>query len=149
MNNPTFDKCNKLESVQNERYCTIDATFLPMMLVYNKHRLSRNELLVLYFIIDSYNVKILKEEETSVSVSFNDLQKLLDCSDKTPKNAIRKLLKLKLIICKNINSRNGKSKYKYEPNVKLINTMLSEYLDKFPKLKELGTSTILTLYEEE
>lgn len=111
--------------------------YLSMALV-SKYRLSGNHLAVLLYIISAYNRKIFSyktEEETSVFVSYDDLQHYLKSNEKTPKNVVKALLKWKLIICENLDERKGKSKYQYKPNVKLLNEILSEYLDNFPELK--------------
>lgn len=111
--------------------------YLSMALV-SKYRLSGNHLAVLLYIISAYNRKIFSyktEEETSVFVSYDDLQHYLNSNEKTPKNVVKALLEWKLIICENLDERKGKSKYQYKPNVKLLNEILSEYLDNFPELK--------------
>lgn len=113
--------------------------YLGMALL-SKYRLSGNHLAVLLYIISAYNRKVFSyktEEETGVFVSYDDLQRYLNSNEKTPKNVIKALLEWKLIICENLDERKGKSKYKYKPNIKLINEILSEYLDNFPELKNV------------
>lgn len=111
--------------------------YLGMALL-SKYRLSGNHLAVLLYVISAYNRKVFSyktEEETGVFVSYDDLQRYLNSNEKTPKNVIKALLEWKLIICENLDERKGKSKYQYKPNIKLLNEILSEYLDDFPELK--------------
>lgn len=111
--------------------------YLGMALL-SKYRLSGNHLGVLLYIISAYNRKVFSyktEEETGVSVSYDDLQKYLISSEKTPKNVIRALLEWKLIECENLKQRDGKAKYQYKPNIRLLNKVLSDYLENFPELK--------------
>ena len=68
--------------------------YLSMALL-SKYRLSGNHLAVLLYIISAYNRKVFSyktEEETGVSVSYDDLQCYLNSSEKTPKNVIKALL---------------------------------------------------------
>lgn len=111
--------------------------YLSMALL-SKYRLSGNHLGVLLYIISAYNRKVFSyktEEETGVSVSYDDLQKYLISSEKTPKNVIKALLEWKLIECENLKQRDGKAKYQYKPNIRLLNKVLSDYLENFPELK--------------
>lgn len=111
--------------------------YLSMALL-SKYRLSGNHLGVLLYIISAYNRKAFSyktEEETVVSVSYDDLQKYLISSEKTPKNVIKALLEWKLIECENLKQRDGKAKYRYKPNIRLLNKVLSDYLENFPELK--------------
>lgn len=108
------------------------------MALSSKYRLSGNHLAVLLYIISEYNRKVFSyktEAETGVSVSYDDLQCYLNSSEKTPKNVIKALLEWKLINCENLKQRDGKAKYQYKPNVKLLNKILNDYLEDFPELK--------------
>ena len=109
------------------------------MALLSKYRLSGNHLAVLLYIISAYNRKVFsyKTEETGVSVSYDDLQRYLNSSEKTPKNVIKALLEWKLINCENLKQRDGKAKYQYKPNVKLLNKILNDYLEDFPELKNM------------
>lgn len=128
MNELIFCNRGKNSYINTHLYCAIQ---------YNYH-LGGNHYAVLLFIILAYNRKVFsKEKETSVSLSYDDLQQYLGCNKRTSRNVIKELLKLELIICDNIDNREGRSKYKYKPNVELINKISSDYLEKFPEFKNV------------
>lgn len=97
--------------------------------IVSQYKIGGFPLAILHYIVAEYNRIKYSSTSGEIALSLSDIADKANVGIDTARQAINTLLRESLIVRE---TRKGRVKSRYKPNVELLNNVVDEYLDKNP-----------------